>query len=197
MTWILVRSWWPRVIWQAVTLWLVNRGIVVCRGRSVEQVYYRKKTTWYENYVVSLGMSVQSESSRTRDTQPIRGVRLPLTIRLSRRRKRCYPLAPGRRFGTRWIPLSEYMILHLSLKLTTNCVPLSRIKRDMYFYKEVCFVCSWSSFIIFDYVLGWVYEKYRTLEAALHKSVTVWQLTFHLTNPPNKMKKPCWTLLKK
>ena len=50
--------------------------------------------------------------------------------------------------------LSEYMSLHLSLKLTTNCVPLLRMKWERYFfYKEVCFVsfievrslslCSW------------------------------------------------------
>ena len=38
------------------------------------------------------------------------------------------PLAPGRRYGARRCPLSEYMSLNLSLKFTPNCVPLSRIK---------------------------------------------------------------------
>ena len=30
-----VRSWWPKVLWQAVTLWLVNRKIAVRQSRSV------------------------------------------------------------------------------------------------------------------------------------------------------------------
>ena len=55
------------------------------------------------------------------------------------------------------------MSLHLSLKLTTNCVSLLRIKWKRYIFIKKCvsFV-HWSSFIIFDYVLGWVYEKYTT-----------------------------------
>ena len=57
-----VRSWWPRVLWQAVTLWLINRGMAVRRGRPVEQVVNRKETMWYENYAVRLSQSVQSES---------------------------------------------------------------------------------------------------------------------------------------
>ena len=32
-----VHSWWPCVLWQAVTLWLVNRGIAVRRGRPVSR----------------------------------------------------------------------------------------------------------------------------------------------------------------
>ena len=62
-----------------------------------------------------------------------------LTIQFARGCKCWHPLAPGRRYGAR-SPLSEYMSLHLSLKLTTNCVPLSRIKWEVYFYKEVCFI---------------------------------------------------------
>ena len=45
--------------------------------------------------------------------------------------------APRRRYGTRRSRIFEYMSLHLSLKLTTNCRPLSRIKWEIYFYKEV------------------------------------------------------------
>ena len=80
-------------------------------------------------------------------------------------------MAPGRRYGVRRSPLSEYMSFHLSLKLTTNCVPLSRIKwerererereREIFIKMCVLFVHR-SLFIIFDYVLGWVYEKYTT-----------------------------------
>ena len=76
------------------------------------------------------------ELSRAMDTQLIRGVRLSLTIQLARGCKCWHPLAPGRRYGTR-SPLSEYMSLHLSLKLTASCGPRSRIKWMIYFYKEV------------------------------------------------------------
>ena len=61
-----------------------------------------------------------------------------------------YDLQVGASVGTPWLQeedmgqeevlLSEYMSLHLSLKLTSNCVPLPRIKWEIYFYKEVYFV---------------------------------------------------------
>ena len=41
-------------------------------------------------------------------------------------------LAPGRRYGARRSPLSEYMSLHLSLRLTTNCVPVENKMRDIF-----------------------------------------------------------------
>ena len=108
------------MLWQAVTLWLVNRGLAVRRGRPVEKVYNRQEATWYENHAFRLRQSDQSESR----VEPVICNRseaslTSLTIRLARR----------------------YMSLHLSLRLTTNCVPLSRIKWERYiFYKEVCFV---------------------------------------------------------
>ena len=134
---------WPRVFWQAVTLWLVNRGMTVRPGRPVEQMCNRRETTWYENYAIRFYTvsSVRFES-RVRDTKAIRGVRSSLTIRLARRCKHWHPRAIGRRYGARRIPLSEYISLNLSLKLTTNCVLLSWIKWEIYFYKEVCFVRS-------------------------------------------------------
>ena len=58
-----------------------------------------------------------------------------LSIRLSR--------GCRRRYGIR-SPLSEYMSLHLFLKLTTNCEPLSRIKWEICLYKEV--FCSFIEF---------------------------------------------------
>ena len=143
-----VLSWGPRVLWQAVTLWLVNRGVAVHQSRPVEQVRNRKGTTWDENHAVRI-------ESRARDTQPIRGVRSSLTIRLSRGCKRWHPLAPGKRFGGRRSLLSEYMSLQLSLKLTINCVPFSRIKwvREIFIKNCVSFgslkfvhylqICSW------------------------------------------------------
>ena len=57
------------------------------------------------------------------------------------------------------------MSLYLSLKLTTNWVsPFENKTREIYFlWRSVfCFVL-WSSFIIFDYVLGWVCEEYTTV----------------------------------
>ena len=57
-----VCSWWPRVLWQAVTLWLVNRRMAVRRSRPVVQVCNRKETTWYENHAVRFRLSVHSES---------------------------------------------------------------------------------------------------------------------------------------
>ena len=136
-----VSSWWPRVLWQAVTLGLVNRGMAVRRGRPVEQVCYQKEATWYENYAVWPRQSVRSESKvEPKIRSPSEALVSSLTIRLARGCKRWHPLAPGRRYGARRSPNSEYISLHLSLKLTTNCVSLSRIKWEIYSYKEVCFV---------------------------------------------------------
>ena len=91
-----VRSWWPCVLWQAVTLWLVNRR-AVRQSRPVEQVCNRKETTWYENHVVSFRQSVQSKSKiepGIRNQSEV--LESSLTIRLARRCKRWDPLTPGR-----------------------------------------------------------------------------------------------------
>ena len=82
------------------------------------------RTTWSDLDC----QSSQNRGSSQKDTQPIRGVRSSLTIRLARGCKHWHPLAPGKRYGARRCPLSEYISLHLSLKLTINYVPLSRIK---------------------------------------------------------------------
>ena len=111
-------------------------------GSAVELVCNRKETTWYENHTVRFRQSVQSESR----VEP--GIRSQseafvssLTLRLARECKCWHPLLPGRRYGARRSPFSEYMSLHQSLELPTNRVPLSRIKmREIYFYKEVYFV---------------------------------------------------------
>ena len=127
-----VCSWWPCVLWQAVTLWLVNRGMAVRRGRPVEQVCNRKETTWYENNTVRFRQNPVRIEGHARDTQPIRGVSVVSgDTALQGGCKRWHPLAPGRRYGTR-SRLSDFMYLHLPLKLTTNCVPLSRIKWERY-----------------------------------------------------------------
>ena len=126
-----VRSWWPYVLWQAVKLWLVNRGM------AIEQVCNRKETTWNQNEVVRFGQSFQSDS---RVEPAIRSrweaLESSLTIRLVRGCKCWHTLAPRRRYGARRSPLSEYMSLHLSLKLSTNCVPLLRIKWERYIFRK-------------------------------------------------------------
>ena len=66
-----VHSWWHRVLWQAVTFWLVNRRMAVRQRGPVEQVCNRKETTWYENHAVRFR---QSSQNRAWDTQLIRVV---------------------------------------------------------------------------------------------------------------------------
>ena len=72
--------------------------------------------------------------SRARDTLLIRGVRWSLTILLARGCKRWHPLAPGRRYGVRRSLLSEYMSLHLSLKL---CTPFENKMREREREREI------------------------------------------------------------
>ena len=128
-----------RVLWQAVTLWLVNRAIAVVRViRSNRCVTGRRPR---DNYAVSFRQSQRIES-RARDTQQIRGLGRLWRYSLHRGASVGTSLAPGRRYGTRRSPLSEYMSLRISLKLTTSCGTLSRIKWEIYFYKQVCFVRS-------------------------------------------------------
>ena len=129
-----VHSWWPHVLWQTVTLWLVNRVMaVVGVGRSNRCVTRRRP---HDNHALRFRQRKRIWS-RARDTQPIRGLgrlkQYSLQVGAS-----ITSLAPWRRFGTR-SPLSEYMSLHLSLKLRTNCGPLSRIKWERYIFIKKCF----------------------------------------------------------
>ena len=83
--------------------------------------------------------------SRARVTQPIRGVRSSLMIRLARECKRWHPWLQEEDMEKEEAPsLSICLSISLSLTLTTNCVPLSRIKwereRERDFYKEVSFI---------------------------------------------------------
>ena len=142
-----VCSWWPRVLWQAVTLWLVNRGMSVCRSRTVEQVCNRKSS---QNWVEP-GIHSRSEALG----------------HLWR-----YSLQGGASVGTPWLQeedmgarrssLSEYISLHLSLKFT-NCASLLTIKWEIYFYKEVCFVLS-LKFVHYLWLCSWLglWEVYNT-----------------------------------
>ena len=116
------------------------------------------RTTWSDLDTVKLESRVEQEIHSLSEASLT-----SLTIRLARGYKCWHSLTPEGRYGARRSPLSQYMSLHLSLKLTTNCVPLSRIKWERYiFIKKCVFFVHWSSFIIFDYILGCVYEKYTT-----------------------------------
>ena len=57
--------------------------------------------------------------------------------------------------------LSVCLSIYLS-NLQQTCAPLENKMREIYFIKKCVSFVHWSSFIIFDYVLGWVYEKYMT-----------------------------------
>ena len=133
-----VRSWWPRVLCQAATCDEYS-GRWQCVGavRSNRCVTGRRPR---DNHALRFAQRQRIES-RARDTLLIRGFRSSLTIRLARGYKRWHPLAPGRRYGTRRSPLL-WVCLHQSLKVTTNCGPLSRIKWGIYFCKEMCSVSS-------------------------------------------------------
>ena len=82
-----------------------------------------------------------------------------LTIRLARWCKRWHPLAPRRRYRARRSPLSEYMSLHLSFKLTTNCVPFSRMKWDRYIFIKKCVSFRYLNFVNHVWLSRWWIHK--------------------------------------
>ena len=137
--------------------------MAVRRGRPVEQVCNRRgprdmKTTRSDlvssQKRIKPGIRIWSEASRT--------------VRLPRGCKRWHSLAPGRRYGARWCPLSQYISVHLSLKFTTKLCALFENKWERYIFIKKCvsFV-RWSSFIIFDYVLGWIHKRQYNTTADL------------------------------
>ena len=83
-----------------------------------------------ENHSVRFREGAENRS-RTRDSQPTRGV----SEELARGCKRWHPLAPGRRYGKK-SSLSICLSTHLSY--TTETSTLSRIKceRDIFFIKK-------------------------------------------------------------
>ena len=111
-----VRSWWPSVLWQPVTLWLVKRWMAERRDSQVQQVCNRMETTSRIGTRSDLER-VQRIRNRAGDTRPIRGVRSSLTIRLA--------IA-----GTRWL-LEEDMwqdeVLSLSICLSIYLSNLQKL----------------------------------------------------------------------
>ena len=67
----LVRSKWAHVLWQAVTLWLVNRGTQCARKVRLNRFVTGRKPR--DNHVVRFRQR-QRIGSRARDMQPIRGL---------------------------------------------------------------------------------------------------------------------------
>ena len=115
-----VSSLWPRELWQAVTLWLVNRAMTVVGVVRSNRCVTRRRPR--DNHAVRFRQRAENRESSQGHAADQR-VRSSLTIRLARGCKSCFPWLPEE-YGTRRSPLSEYMSLHLSLKLTTNSEPL-------------------------------------------------------------------------
>ena len=141
-------------------MWLVK---AMRRGRPVEEECNRKDTTWYENHAVRFRQSVQSES-RVKPWIRSRSEALEV-VSDNTACKLVQALAPpGSRkkiWGKKKSPLRVYVSSSISQTYNKLCAPFENKIRAIYFYKEVCFV-YWSSFIIFDYVPGWLYENYTT-----------------------------------
>ena len=150
-----------RVLWQAVTLWLVNRGDPKCVGvGQSSSCVTERETTWYENHEVRL--RVQSESIVEPGIRSWSGALGHLWR---------YGLQAGASVSTPWLQvedmgqeevpsLSICLSIYISNFQQTVC-PFENKMRVIYFFIKNC-VSSvhWSSFIIFDYVLDWVYGKY-------------------------------------
>ena len=130
---------------------LTRCNVVICRqavtvrqGRPVVQVCNRKGTTWYENNAVRFRQSVQSESR----VDP--GMRSRLEASLKSLTKTAYKwvqaLAPldskKNIWGKKKSPLWVYVSLSISQTYNKLCAPFENKMREMYFYKEVCFVRS-------------------------------------------------------
>ena len=133
-----VRSWWPRGLWQAATLWLVNRRMTVHRGWPVEQVCNRKETTWYENNAVRFRQSGSQNRDSSQGYAKVLGClwRYGLQWGPSIR-------TPGSRnkiWGKKKSPLWVYVSPSISQTYNKLCARSGNIMRDIYFYKEVCLV---------------------------------------------------------
>ena len=137
-----IRSWWPRVLWQAVTLWLVNSGMAVHWGRLGEQVCNQKEITWYENHTVRFRQSPVRIRSQARDMQLIRGIS---DVSDDMACKGVQELAPTGSRKKIWVKKKSSLWVYVppSISQTYNkrCAPFENKMREIYFYKEVfCFV---------------------------------------------------------
>ena len=123
-----------------LTLCALTSCHVMHPGRPVEPVCNRKGTTWYENHVVRVWQSVQSESR----VEPWIRSQSEALGRLWR-----YGLQGGASVGTpcsrkkiwgKKSPLWVYVSPSISQTYNKLCAPFENKMRAIYFYKEVCFV---------------------------------------------------------
>ena len=137
----LVRFWWPRVLWQAVTLWLVNREMAVLRSRPIVQRYNRKGSTWYENHAVKFW---DNQSSQDRESSwGYAADQRRYIISDDRLCKGVQALAShgsGKKiWGKKKSPFWVYVSPSLSQTYNKLCAPFENKMREKYFYTEMCF----------------------------------------------------------
>ena len=113
-----------------------------------------------ENHAVRFTQNAENRS-RSRDTQPTRGV----SDELARGCKRWHPLAPERRYGKKKSSLWVYVPPPISHTPQKHQHFREQSVRGIYFYKQVCLFVHWSSFdclimfpLIFVFVL-WLYNN--------------------------------------
>ena len=134
-----VRFWWPRVLWQAVTLWLVSRG-----WQCVGVGRLSRCVTWKRPRDMRTTRSdldrVQSKSSRARDTQPIRGI---MVVSDDTAWKAVQALAPTgswkKIWGKKKSPLWVYVSPSISQTYNKLCAPFENKMRYIFIKKCVSF----------------------------------------------------------
>ena len=118
--------------------WLFGSFLVTSRALKSCHVVISKQGsrvhTGDENHAVRFGQSAENQS-RAWDTPSIRVVSAYMGV------KTLAPQAPGKRYRKKKSSLWVYVSPSIS-QLTTNWGAFSRIKREIYFDKEVCFVRS-------------------------------------------------------
>ena len=100
------------------------------QDNRVQQVCNRKETTWWEPRGQIWTKWRESESSVGHAADQVD------SDELARGCKHWHPPTPGRRYGKKKSSLWVHVSLSIS-QLTTNCGLFSRIKWEIYFYKEV------------------------------------------------------------
>ena len=130
-------------------------AVISKQGSTIRVLGYNRCVTGRrqrdENQAVRFGQIVENQS-RAWDTQPIRGVSACKGVQA------LAPLTSGRRYGKKKSSLWVYVSPSIS-QLTTNCGPFSRIKWEIYFYKEV-----FRSFIEFRIIIMTIQQYIKFLE---------------------------------
>ena len=160
----LVHSWWPCVLWQAVTLWLVNSSVIraLRYNRSVTEMRWHD-----ENHAMRFRQKAENRSRMSSQGGASIGTPLLLEEDMGRRS-----------------PLAEYMSLHPSLTHHRNINSFENKVREIYFYKEgvhsfievhklclimfpLIFVCGYTA-LSPGYELGLLYPFPITIISILH-----------------------------